>query len=212
MKSTTRLAAIASLATTLIGSFITLAPAFGATLTPKTPVTKAPAPSVVTPKAPVLFGQKEVDQNKFIAISVPIARGKSQNLMILEQVSNQRACWKETGGTPATVDPLLLKFNFTGICGRATDSNGYSIRLAGKDVGMQYTLSLQKVNGDMVLVGTNRRNPFAQRLVIGHTGGITDGIMKINLEPGWRMTKRTYNGQTLGHIYFTNDSSEFAKL
>jgi N-acetylmuramoyl-L-alanine amidase len=212
MKSTTRLAAIASLATTLIGSFITLAPAFGATVTPKTPAPSAPAPKFVTPKAPVLFGQKEVDQTKFIAISVPIARGKSQNLMILEQVSNQRACWQETGGTPATVDPLLLKFNFTGICGRATDSNGYSIRLAGKDVGMQYTLSLQKVNGDMVLVGTNRRNPFAQRLVIGHTGGITDGIMKINLEPGWRMTKRTYNGQTLGHIYFTNDSSELAKL
>jgi hypothetical protein len=122
MKSSTRLSAIASLATTVIGSFITLAPAFGATLTPKTPVTKAPAPSLVTPKAPVLFGQKEVDQNKFIAISVPIARGKSQNLMILEQVSNQRACWKETGNKPATVDPLLLKFNFTGICGRATDS------------------------------------------------------------------------------------------
>jgi N-acetylmuramoyl-L-alanine amidase len=76
---------------------------------------------------------------------------------------------------------------------------------------MPYTLSLQKVNGDMLLIGTNRRNPFAQPLVIGHTGGITDGIMKINLSPGC-MTKRTYNGQTLGHIYFTNDSSELAKL
>jgi hypothetical protein len=40
---------------------------------------------------------------------------------------------------------------------------------------MPYTLSLQKVNGDMLLIGTNRRNPFAQPLVIGHTGGITDG-------------------------------------
>lgn len=29
--------------------------------------------------------------------------------------------------------------------------------------------------------------------------------MKIDLEPGWRFAKRSYNGKTLGHIYFTRD-------
>ena len=37
--------------------------------------------------------------------------------------------------------------------------------------------------------------------VIGRTGGLSDAIMKIKLEPGWTFAKRTYQGKTLGHIY-----------
>jgi hypothetical protein len=42
-------------------------------------------------------------------------------------------------------------------------------------------------------------------LKIGRTDGIGTSLIKIKLEPGWRFTKRTYNGQALGHIYLTCD-------
>ena len=29
---------------------------------------------------------------------------------------------------------------------------------------------------------------------------------KISLDPGWRFTKRTYQGRELGHVYLTYDS------
>lgn len=163
----------------------------------------------LTPVTAYTFGQKEVNQSKMIALAVPLRASGLNNLVILEQVSNKRPCWRESGKTPVTVDPLLLKFNFTGICGRVTDSNGYSIRIAGTDLGMQYTISLQKSGGELLLVGTNRRNFRSAPIIIGRTRGLSNGITKIFLQSGWRFTKRTYGGKTLGHVYLTNDSQAF---
>lgn len=151
------------------------------------------------------FGQEEVDQSKFVAIAVPFAEGKQYNLIILEQISSTQACWEEKTDQPGVIDPLLLKFDFTGICGRSTDSNGYSIRQAGQDYALDYRLSVVKKNGNLVLMGYPSRNPQAPKLKIGQTQSLTDGFLKIQLEPGWRFSKRSYNGKTLGHIYFTRD-------
>lgn len=151
------------------------------------------------------FGQEEVDQSKFIAIAVPFAEGKQYNLIILEQISSTQACWEEKVDQPGVIDPLLLQFDFTGICGRSTDSNGYSIRQGGQDYAMDYRLSVVKQNGNLVLMGYPSRNPGAPKLKIGETQSLTDGFLKIQLEPGWRFSKRSYNGKTLGHIYFTHD-------
>lgn len=151
------------------------------------------------------FGQEEVDQSKFIAIAVPFAEGKQYNLIILEQISSTQDCWEEKADQPGVIDPLLLQFDFTGICGRSTDSNGYSIRQGGQDYAMDYRLSVVKKNGNLVLMGYPSRNPGAPKLKIGQTQSLTDGFLKIELEPGWRFSKRSYNGKTLGHIYFTRD-------
>lgn len=151
------------------------------------------------------FGQEEVDQSKFIAIAVPFAEGKQYNLIILEQISSTQACWEEKADQPGVIEPLLLQFDFTGICGRSTDSNGYSIRQAGQDYALDYRLSVVKKNGNLVLMGYPSRNPQAPKLKIGQTQNLTDGFLKIELEPGWRFSKRSYNGKTLGHIYFTRD-------
>jgi N-acetylmuramoyl-L-alanine amidase len=80
------------------------------------------------PATAIDFGQQEVDQNRFVAVAVPHI-GNSPHLVIIEQISDSQACWKESGTNPVTVDPLLLKFDFTGICRRGTDANGYSIRM-----------------------------------------------------------------------------------
>ena len=159
--------------------------------------------SSIVPAKANLFDQKEVEQFRYVAIAIPRAFGPQ--LLILEQKTDARQCWSESGDRPTLVDPLLLNFDFTGICGRATDSNGYSIRIAGTDLSLEYALSLQMSGGDIQLVGISRYDSNAPRLLIGRTYGLANGFTKIVLEPGWRFAKRSYQGQELGHIYVTTD-------
>lgn len=161
--------------------------------------------AIVPPaQAATLFSQREVNPSSFIAVASPYARGTAHQLLIIEQLSSARQCWSENPGSPTIVNPLLLNFDFTGICGRSIDGNGYSIRMAGQDLGLRYGLRVQRRNNDLVLVGVpfDRKSP---ELLIAHTNGITSDSAKFSFYPGWRLTKRAYNGQTLGHVYLTND-------
>ncbi|HLO50527.1 MAG TPA: DUF3747 domain-containing protein [Kamptonema sp.] len=151
------------------------------------------------------FDQTEIDQNRVVAVAVPRGLGGHQ-LLVLEQISNSRSCWSESGSNPVKIDPLLLNFDFTGICGRATDSNGYSIRMAGTDLALKYSLSLQNNGSDVLLVGSPN-DPKYQPVVIGRTHGETGGMMKIFLDPEWRFAKRAYDGKTLGHFYLASNQS-----
>lgn len=190
MKSTIRrMAAVAAATTTTaVGLFSSVAPALAAQ-----------------------FGQKELDQNKVIAVASPYRGGSAHQLLVLEQVADTRPCWNEVSGTPTIVDPLLLDFDFSGICGRSTDSNGYSIRVNGEDFGLRYSLRIVQRDGDMLLVGTpsNRRDP---EILIGRTRGVTQDFAKIHLNSGWRFTKRTYEDRTLGHVYLTYEGDLAATL
>lgn len=158
------------------------------------------------PAQAALFEQQEVDQSKFIAIAVPISQGKYYNLLILEQQATTRPCWSESGTDFVTVDPLLLSFDFTKICGRSTDSNGYSIRIAGQDMALTHKLTLEKRGNELVLMGMPQKGGSAGAMEIGSTRGLSSEFMKIQLQPGWRFTKRVYNGKPLGHIYLTRDT------
>jgi len=160
------------------------------------------------------FGQIEVDQTKFIAVASPYRDGSAHQLLILEQIADSRPCWNELSSTTeylTIVDPLLLGFNFTGVCSRSTDSNGYSIRVNGEDLGLRYSLRVVYHNGDMLLVGApgSRQEPM---IFIGRTSGMTDDFAKITLNPGWRFTKRAYADRTLGHVYLTYDGDLTATL
>jgi hypothetical protein len=44
-------------------------------------------------------------------------------------------------------------------------------------------------------------------MIIGRTNGITTDFSKINLDPGWRFTKRTCDGRTLAHVCLTYDGT-----
>jgi hypothetical protein len=126
----------------------------------------------------------------------------------LEQVSNKRACWQEgstAANSPTPVEPLLLGFDFSGICGRSTDSNGYSLRMAGQDLGLKYSVRVVKRNNELVLIGQPNRGQNLPMLEIGRTRGLDSGFAKIFLDPGWRLSKRVYNDRPLGHVYLTND-------
>ncbi|WP_302884818.1 DUF3747 domain-containing protein [Kovacikia minuta] len=162
----------------------------------------------------VIFGQKEVDQNDFAVLASPFGSGSYQ-LLILEQLNNKRPCWSESGSNPIIVDPLLLQFDFTGICARSTDSNGYSVRMAGRDFGLLQQLSVVRRENDLVLISTDLTNRDSPPLIIGQTNGLPPAgqFAKITLNPGWRLTKRTDGSKELGMVYLTSDTvPSFIKL
>lgn len=160
----------------------------------------------LSPITAATFESAEVTAEKFIAVATPAYSNNQHQLLIIEQISSTQPCWSESGSNPVKVEPLLLNFDFTGICGRSNDSNAYSIRMNGQDLGLDYILRVVKRDGDLLLVGTSRTNYAAPEIEIGRTQGISEGFQKIILNPGWRFTRRSYQGKKLGHIYLTNDS------
>jgi len=163
------------------------------------------AVSALTPATAAIFGEKIVDQNKFVAVAAPYGVDSHQ-LLILEQIADSQACWREFGNAPVQVDPLLVNFDFTGICGRSTDSNGYSVRVDGEDLGLRYRLRVVERDNKMVLLGAPD-DPALPELEIGQADGIGDDFVKLDLNSGWRFAKRTYNDSTLGHVYLSYNSS-----
>ncbi|MEB3213757.1 MAG: DUF3747 domain-containing protein [Leptolyngbyaceae bacterium] len=164
---------------------------------------------VMTPldAAASLFQQAEVN-NDVIAIASPIGN-TSHQLLILEQLGSSQQCWAESGDR---VTPLLLDFDFTGICNRATDSNGYSVRVGNEDLGFDYSLRLVSRDGILRLVAVSNRDFGAPPIEVGRAPALPGEFVSIQLNPGWRITQRSYNGQTLGHYYLTNDQSLSALL
>jgi hypothetical protein len=128
------------------------------------------------------------------------------DLLVIEQIPGKNKCWEASGGSPSMVDPLLLNFDFTGHCRRATDSNGYSVRIDGQDYGLDYMLRLVPRGNELVLVATSRDGRGAE-LIIGGTKGLGSGFMQVQLNPGWQFTKRTYEGKVLGHYYISGSQA-----
>jgi hypothetical protein len=154
----------------------------------------------------VTFQETEVNQSEFIAVAQPFGENK-YNLIVIEQIVGKNACWSESGSNPVNVDLLLVNFDFSGHCRRSTDANGYSIRADGQDYGLDILLNLVEKDGNLLLIGNNRKNPGQPPIVVGTAQGLNGQPMKIQLNPGWRFSKRTYEGKMLGHVYFSYDSA-----
>jgi hypothetical protein len=152
------------------------------------------------------FTETAIDQTQVIAIARPYGDRK-YDLLVIEQIPKKKQCWAESGSMPVMVDPLLLNYDFTGICRRSTDSNGYSVRLDGQDYGLEYLLRIVPRGNELVLVATSRTGK-APELILGSTQGLQAGFMKIILKPGWQFTKRTFNNKVLGHFYFSGKQAD----
>lgn len=154
------------------------------------------------------FDATEVNSEQFVLVAVPYGTESTKyQLLIIEQISNAQKCWSESGSKPVVIDPLLVNFDFTGICSRSVDSNGYSVRLDSQDLGLDYLLRVVKRDNELVLVANHLRDRAAPSFEIGRTHGFQDGYLKFELDSGWRLTKRLYEGQMLGHIYLTGEST-----
>ncbi len=152
------------------------------------------------------IGETDIDQDQVVAVAIP---GRFLNLAIIEQIPGKEACWKEMGSQPTVVDPLWTTFDFTGSCRRATDSNGYSVRLDGQDTSQNYSLDVVDKGEEIQLVAVSRQD--RSRTVIGKTFGKAEGkFLKIYLNPGWEFTKKTVDDKVLGHFFLSGNSTEIA--
>ncbi len=158
-----------------------------------------------------LFTTSEVDQTKFVMVAAPIGSGSSAQLNIYEQRTNARPCFEMSGSAPAVVNPMLATFDFTGICNRYIDGNGYSLRIGGDDLGTRYRLSVIKSANDVQLMAVPTRDPAQSTYLIAKAGGAGNGFIQLVLEPGWRLMRRQYGKRTLGHLYVYRDAAPAAE-
>ncbi|NJM57621.1 MAG: DUF3747 domain-containing protein [Synechococcales cyanobacterium RU_4_20] len=152
------------------------------------------------------FSQKEVDQAKFTLVATPYNGGYSHQLTIIGQLSDKQPCWQENGQGPTVIDPLLLNFDFSGICARGVDGNGYSVRMNNQDMFSQYSPKVVSKEGELQLIAQPSR-PSQPPLLIARSHGPAQSFSKLVFEPGWRLTQRTFGDTTLGHFYLTHDAS-----
>ncbi|WP_051463593.1 DUF3747 domain-containing protein [Leptolyngbya sp. PCC 6406] len=150
------------------------------------------------------YGTQEIDQSRVLTVAAPGTTLVPHRLYVVEQISDARPCFEIVGSNPGEVNPLWTTFDFSGICSRAADTNGYSIRVGNEDLGVRYRLQIRQSGNDLLLLGIPTDG--SSSLQIGRAGGISStGFTQIVLNPGWRLTKRTFEGRTLGHNYFTNN-------
>jgi hypothetical protein len=149
-----------------------------------------------------LFGAQPLDGQRFAVLARPVGAG-DWNLLVLEQVRPQPLCWQPRAD--GLIDPALNRFDFTGICSRYLDSNGYSLRIGDEDLASRYRLRLEQRGDSLALLAMSPAEPV--QLVVGR-GSVPlrdrDGFVAIQLEPGWQLQRRIYGQQSLSHLYFAN--------
>ncbi|MFM7393031.1 MAG: DUF3747 domain-containing protein [Cyanobium sp.] len=166
-------------------------------------VATVPAPPS---QAQSLFGASEVDPSRFVLVAAPIGSGERSQFNIYEQVRGTRPCFAVGTSKPAAVDPLLASFDFTGICSRYIDANGFSVRVAGSDLGTVYRLMVTREKGDVLLLAVPTRAGAGPEMVVARAGGQASGFLKLELEPGWKLMRRSFRGRALGHVYLYADA------
>ena len=151
-----------------------------------------------------------VELSNFVLVSAPIGQGERSQLNIYEQRTTKRPCFAVAAGSPAMVDPLLSTFDFTGVCNRYIDGNGYSLRIGGDDLGTRYRLSVVNTGSDIELLATPTKNPSQPTMLVARAGGAASGFVQLKLEPGWTLKRRAYGKKSLGHLYVYRDSAPVA--
>ena len=152
--------------------------------------------------AAALFNSLPLDQGRFAVLAKPVGRS-DWNLLVLEQITPEPLCWQQR--PDGLIDPALNRFDFTGICSRYLDSNGYSLRIGDQDLASRYRLRLAQRGNTLALPAMTPSD--ATELLVGR-GSVPlrdrDGFVAIQLEPGWQLQRRVYGQQTLSHVYFAH--------
>ena len=181
------------------------------TLTALTAATLAGGAIASTSAIAQTYGQQPIANDRVVAVAEPVSNGRFYRLLVLEQLTDQRDCFAEQSGSPTVIEPLLLNFDFTGICSRNSDSNGYSIRIGDEDLSRRYRLQITRRGEQLVLVALPGALPGRGGdlpvLEIGRSNGVANDFVKITLDPGWQMTRRTLNGSSQSHVYLSNNDS-----
>ena len=152
--------------------------------------------------ARALFDSAAVPEKHFAVLAQPIGRAQWK-LLVLEQIKVQPRCWRAR--QDGLVEPSLNRFNFSGICKRYLDSNGYSLRSGGQDLGTRFRFRLKRSGTSLKLeaLDPQQRAP----LLVGQariSKRDPNGFVALRLEPGWALERRVYQGRPLNHLYFAH--------
>ena len=152
--------------------------------------------------ARALFDSAAVPQEHIAVLAQPIGRAQWK-LLVLEQIKAQPRCWRAR--QDGLVEPSLNRFNFSGICKRYLDSNGYSLRSGGQDLGTRFRFRLKRFGTLLKLeaLDPQQRAP----LLVGQariSKRDPNGFVALRLEPGWALERRVYQGRPLNHLYFAH--------
>ena len=148
------------------------------------------------------FGSRPLDGSRFAVLAKPVGNS-DWTLLVLEQIQPAPRCWEPRAD--GLIDPTLNRFDFTGICSRYLDSNGYSLRVGEEDLASRYRLRLAQRGNTLALLAMTPSD--ATELLVGR-GSVPlrdrDGFVASQLEPGWQLQRRVYGQQTLSHVYFAH--------
>jgi hypothetical protein len=151
-----------------------------------------------------VFSSQPLDQARFAVLAQPVGRN-DWKLLVLEQIKPEPLCWEKR--SDGLIDPALNRFDFSGICSRYIDSNGYSLRVGDEDLASRYRLRLEQQGNKVSLLAMTPSQPT--ELLVGR-GSMSqrdrEGFVAIELEPGWSLERRAYGSQTLSHVYFANST------
>ena len=149
-----------------------------------------------------VFQSKGLEQERLVVLGQPVGNS-DWKLLVLEQIAATPKCWEQR--SDGLIDPALNRFDFTGICSRYIDSNGYSLRVGEEDLAPRYRLRLERQGDRLALLAMSGNAPT--ELLVGR-GTIPrrdrDGFVELKLEPGWQLERRMYGERSLSHVYFAN--------
>lgn len=178
---------------------------------PTAPSANRPTESTHPLLAQQQFGSTRVDESDLLVVAVPGTASIPYRLYIVEQVGTGRDCWTfaDSGDGRSHVNALWNTFDFSGVCRLQRDSNGYAVRLAGQDVGSGVRFEVNERGGNLMLQ-VSPSIVSRQRFTIGRSNGISPtGFTRLQLDPGWFLSKRTFEGQVVSShlVYFENDAT-----
>ena len=152
--------------------------------------------------ARALFGSSPLQEERFAILAQAVGQDRWK-LLVLEQIKARPLCWEER--QDGLMNPSLNNFDFTGICSRYLDSNGYSLRTSGRDVDKRYRLRLIETRNGLALQALD--SVRGDGFTVARTSKVRrdkNAFVKLTLEPGWSLERRSYKGRTLSHVYFAN--------
>ena len=142
-----------------------------------------------------LVDSKSLKQDQFAILARAVGRD-GWKLLVLEQIKARPLCWKDQAD--GLVEPSLNSFDFTGICSRYLDSNGYSLRTAGEDTQKSVRLRLRQGRNGLELHALDpNRNTAVVVATARQARRNKNAFVKLKLEPGWQLERRANQRRTL---------------
>ncbi|MDP6193935.1 MAG: DUF3747 domain-containing protein [Prochlorococcaceae cyanobacterium ETNP18_MAG_1] len=152
--------------------------------------------------ATTIFNSRPLQQERFVVLAQAVG-GNRWKLVVLEQIKAQPRCW--TRRPDGLVEPSLNQFNFSGICKRYLDSNGYSLRSGKEDLAHRYRLRIEQTRTGLELRAITAAGSRPITVAKAHDPQRNrEAFVQLKLEPGWDLEQRTYQGRNLNHVYFAN--------